>query len=344
MHGKRWLIVGWLLLLALTAACQANRTAPQDMPDTASWWEQTAKPEDESELRQKVRGLVDHIRERRVDYLLGAEDVVRITVWNRVDLSKETRIRPDGTLFMPLVGNVKAEGLTITQLQESLRQQLGRVLRDPQVDVEIKEYGSKVYYVFGQAIKPGVYPVRATTTLLEGVATAGGPADKANLGYSYLIRGGLVVPIDFYALFERGDISQNLLLADGDIIYLPSIEDAKIYVLGEVNAAAAVPMRSHSMRLSEAVALAGGFNETTAFKRGIKVIRGSLANPRVYTVDYQEVMRGEKPDVPFLQNGDIVFVPASGLTKWDRVLGQLLPNLSQIVLDAASIDSLTRNR
>lgn len=229
-------------------------------------------------------------------------------------------------------------------MQATIVKGLSRVIREPQVDVEIIEYASKMFYLLGQVFKPGMFPITATTTVLEAIAIGGGPTEKANIEGSYLIRDGVVVPIDFTSLFERGDMSQNLLLADGDVIYVPSVEDAKVYVLGEVNNAAAVPMRGRRMRLSEAVAAAGGFNETTAYKRGIKIIRGNLGNPRVYTVNYLEILRGEKPDLPFLRNGDIVFVPSSGLTKWDRVLGQLLPNLSRIVVDAAAINSLTRSR
>lgn len=338
------LVVLLSLLVLACGACQSvKKKAALDAAEN-QWWEGAVAPEDEQAIRENAGSMLDTMRKRRPAYLLGADDLLRVTVWNRPDLSKEGRVRTDGHFFVPLVGNIKANGLTVGEFQDELRGRLDRVLRDPQVDVEVVEYGSKVYYVFGQAVRPGIYPVKATTTVLEGVATAGGPSEKANLGGAYLIRAGIVVPIDFYGLFQRGDISQNLLLADGDIIYLPDVADAKIYVLGEVNSASAVPMRGQRMRLSEAITMAGGFNEITAFKRGIKIIRGGLGNPRVYTVNYEDIRRGRVPDVAFLQNGDIVYVPAGGLTKWDRVLGQLLPNLSRIVVDAAAINSLSGNR
>jgi polysaccharide biosynthesis/export protein len=333
-----------LVLVVALAGCQTAKATPDDFEADQAWWDGLQTPEDQQAIRESAKEMVDTVRKRRPTYRLGPDDMVRVSVWNRPDLSKEGRVRPDGNYFLPLVGNLKAAGLTAGEFQALLGKHLGRLLRDPQVDVEIVEYASKVYYVFGQVLRPGVFPVKATTTVLEGVASSGGPTEKSNLGGAYLIRGNVVVPIDFYALFERGDIEQNLLLADGDIIYIPNIADAKIYVLGEVNAASAVPMRGRRMRLSEAIALAGGFNETTAFKRGIKIIRGSLTNPQVYTINYEDVRRGKVPDVDFLQNGDIVYVPAGGLTKWDRVLGQLLPNFSRIVLDAAAIDSLSGNR
>jgi len=342
LTNPRALTLWVLLLVVVLSGCQsAQSTQSPAEPDAGDqWWDADSSPADEQALRERVRGMVDDIRQRRGDYRLGPEDKLRLIVWNRPDLSKDTRIRPDGKLFVMHVGTVDAAGLTVGELQKLLTERLGEVLRNPQVDVEILEYASKVYYVMGQVNKPGMYAVTATTNVLEGVAVSGGPTDKANLGGAYLIRHGNVVPIDFYALFQQGDVSQNVFLADGDIIYLPSMDDAKIYVLGEVNQARAVPLRKARLTLGEAIAEAGGFNETTAYKRAIKIIRGNLANPRVYTVNYDEVLRGMKPDVAFLQSGDIVFVPAAGLTKWDRVLSQLLPNLSRIVVDAASINSL----
>ncbi|MDP8224722.1 MAG: polysaccharide biosynthesis/export family protein [Candidatus Lernaella stagnicola] len=331
------------IVLALVS-CQTAQKKNELVQTELAWWENAQAPEDEQAIRERAKDMLDTIRKRRPVYRIGPEDMLRVAIWNRPDLSKEGRVRNDGIFFLPLIGNIKADGLSVAELQTVLREKFGRLLRDPQVDVEIIEYGSKVYYVFGQVYKPGVYPVKATSSVLEGVAGAGGTTEKANLGAAYLIRAGTVVPIDFYRLFERGDIGQNLLLADGDIIYVPDIADSKVYVLGEVNAATAVPMRGTRMRLSEAVAMAGGFNEITAFKRGIKIIRGGLGNPRVYTVNYEDIRRGKVPDIAFLQNGDIVYVPAGGLTKWDRVMGQLLPNLSRIIVDAAAIDSLTGNR
>lgn len=336
------LVLAVLLLVGCKTA-QDTGAAPELANDEA-WWEDALDPAGEQAIREQAVSLVDRQRQRRQDYRLGPEDQLRITVWSRPDLSKETRIRPDGILFIPLVGNITAAGMTVAELQDYITSHLSRVLRNPQVDIEIIEYASKVYYLLGQVVKPGMYPVTATTNVLEGIAVGGGPTEKANLGGAYLIRDGVVVPINFYSLLEQGDMSQNLMLADGDIIYVPSIENARVYVLGEVNSPAAVPMRSSRMRLSEAIAAAGGFNETTAYKRGVKIIRGGLSEPKVYTVNYDDILRGRRPDIAFLRNGDIVFVPASGLTKWDRVLGQLLPNLSRIVVDAAAVDALTRNR
>lgn len=306
---------------------------PEDLVKKDAEGSDTLKTEAE-----KLRAAAS--RQRRT-YLIGPEDVLRVKVWMREDLSKEGAVRDDGTFFVPLAGNMKAEGLTATQFQTALIQQLAQYLRSPQVDVEIIEYKSKVYYLVGQFREPGMYPVKATTTLMEAVTSAKGFSDRANVGQAYLLHQGNIVPVDFVALFKQGQMQYNVHLDDGDVVYVPNMDLTRVYVLGEVLRPTAVPIRAGRITVAEAIAEAGGFNEVTAYKNGVRIIRGSLAEPEVYTVNFHEAMKGRSAQAILLEPGDIVYVPSSGLAKWDRVLGQILPSLSRIVVDAAAIDSLT---
>jgi len=276
------------------------------------------------------------------EYLVGPGDVLAVSVWMRQDLSRETPVRPDGTLFVPLAGNVPAAGRTPAEIAKDLTERLSRYLRNPQVDVVVTEYGSRSFTVLGELRQPGDYPVLADTDLLGGIAAAGGFNEEANLAEATIVRDGSVLPIDFYGLFRRGRTGQNIYLADGDFIYVPSRETSRVYVLGEVNQPQVVQVTEGSLTVGEAVARAGGFDENTAFKANLKVIRGGLGDPEVYTVDFNRVLRGEQADSFLLRSGDIVFVPASGIAKWDRILSQLLPNLSRIIVDAAAVQSLTK--
>lgn len=101
----------WALLLFLTAAgCAATgggREVDTEPPSDEALWADAVDPAEADALRERAQGMVDGIRRRRAEYTLGPEDQLRITVWNRPDLSKETRIRPDGVLFVPLVGNLR---------------------------------------------------------------------------------------------------------------------------------------------------------------------------------------------------------------------------------------------
>lgn len=296
----------------------------------------------DAELAQNADALVQQAKRHRHTYKIGPDDVLRLVVWQREDLSKEGAVRDDGTFYVALAGNVPVADLSVAEAQDAVRQALAKYLRDPQVDLEVKEYRSQKFFASGQFRNPGAYPVKGTTTLLEAIHDAGGVTENGNLGGAYLVRGGQVVPIDFVGMFTRGQTGQNIPLADGDMVYVPSIQATRVFVLGEVIRPSGVPIRSGRITLAQAIADAGGFNEVTAYKRGIKIIRGGIGSANVIEVNYDDVLKGKRVDLTILEPGDIVYVPASGLAKWDRVLGQILPNLSRIVVDAAAIDAMNR--
>ncbi|MDP8255990.1 MAG: SLBB domain-containing protein [Candidatus Alcyoniella australis] len=275
-------------------------------------------------------------------YTLGLDDLLLITVYGREELLKEGPIDPDGAIFVPLVGRVPAAGLTVVELQIELTALLAHFLRDPQVDVQIIEYRSRKFFVLGEVLQPGVFAGRGETTLIEAVGLAGGLTQDANLSEAFLVREDSVVPVDFRALFRGGETGRNLPVQRGDLIYVPSASTLRVYVLGEVNLPTVVVMRHGRLTLAEAIAEAGGFNENYAYKSGVQVVRGGLAEPTVYTVNFRDVLRGRQLDRFDLEPGDIVFVPATGLTKWERAMQQLLPNLSRIIVDAAAAQSLVQ--
>ncbi len=330
-----------LFALALIAVACAP-TAPDAGLDAEPAYESLPQGQVDPELSAALKEMVEGARRQRHTYKIGADDVLRLNIWMRPDLSKDGVVRDDGTFFVSLAGNVPVADLSLAQAQDAIKLALSKYVRDPQVDIEIKEYRSQLFFANGLFTRPGSYPIRGTTTILEGVSDAGGIAESGNLQGAYLVRKGKVVPIDFVSLFTAGAMSQNIPLADGDLIYVPSIMTARVYVLGEVLRPTGVPVRTGKITLGQAIADAGGFNETTAYKRGVKIIRGGLGSGEVTEVNFQDVIKGKRPDLMLLEPGDIVYVPASGLAKWDRVMSQILPNLSRIVVDAAAIDAMNR--
>lgn len=337
VHKVR-LFLAFLAAAVLVAGPGCARSGPETDIDKAAWFTDAAKPD--PELAAMTGEMVEDARRHRHTYKIGPDDVLRLVVWQREDLSKEGVVRDDGAFFVALAGNVPVAGLSVAEAQDAVRDALAQYLRDPQVDLEIKEYRSQKFFASGQFRTPGSYPIRGTTTVLEAVSDAGGVNDTGNLGGAYLVREGRVVPIDFIALFTRGELAYNIPLADGDMLYVPSIQQSRVYVLGEVLRPSGVPVRTGRITLSQAIADAGGFNEPTADKRGIRVIRGGLGAGKVIEINYDDILKGKRVDLMALEPGDIVYVPASGLAKWDRVLGQILPNLSRIVVDAAAIDAM----
>jgi polysaccharide export outer membrane protein len=275
-------------------------------------------------------------------YRIGPKDVLAIQVYRREDLTKQTPVRDDGTVFLPLAGHVDAAGKTVGELAAEIAARLAAYVREPQVDVIVVEYRARQYALLGEVREPGSYAIQADTRLLDAFGAGHGLTEKANLHDSYLVRGGTILPLDFEALFNRGDAAQNVFLESGDFVYVASRERMRVYVLGEVNQPQIVPMTEGKLTIPEAIAAAGGFNETTAFKSNLKIIRGGIAAPTVLTVNFEDFLHGRAGRAVDLEAGDIVFVPASGVTKWNRLLGQILPNLSQILIDAAAIGTLAR--
>ena len=103
------------------------------------------------------------------DYILGPEDVLEINVWKNADLSKQVQVRPDGRISLPLIGDVPAVGRTTTQLTGELTTRLASYMENPTVSILVKEVNSYAIYVLGEVAKPGKYPLKTKTTLLQAL-------------------------------------------------------------------------------------------------------------------------------------------------------------------------------
>src|SRR5207302_10477183 len=113
------------------------------------------------------------------DYIIGPEDVLEISVWKNQDLSKVVAVRPDGRISLPLIGDAAAVGRTPVQLTEEITAKLKEYKENPQVSIVVKEVNSYSIFVLGEVSKPGRYPLKSKTTLLQGITIAGGFTEKA---------------------------------------------------------------------------------------------------------------------------------------------------------------------
>jgi polysaccharide export outer membrane protein len=214
-----------------------------------------------------------------MDYLIGAQDALVITSYDQNDLSGRFVVQTDGTFTFPLVGAVRAGGLTIRQFEASLRQELidGGFFKNPQITVAVDQYRSRKIYVLGEVQKPGVLPVSGTMRLVEALAMAdsllptagpevviipaGGDSSAGNEARAMRIR---------LADLESGNGAMNVLLNDGDTILIPRAE--QVYVFGHVKSPGAYPVREDEMTVLQALSLAGGVTERGSTGR-IEIIR-----------------------------------------------------------------------
>jgi polysaccharide biosynthesis/export protein len=164
------------------------------------------------------------------DFLLGPEDVLEITVWRNQDLSRQTVVRPDGMVSMPLIGDVLASGMTATQLAAKIADKLKEFKESPAVSVSVKEVNSYNVFILGEVQKPGKYQLKTHTSVLQAIALAGGftlyasknkmqvvTAEVNGDGRPHEVR----IPVRYDQLLSGKGERGNFVLKSGDIVVVP---------------------------------------------------------------------------------------------------------------------------
>jgi polysaccharide biosynthesis/export protein len=159
-------------------------------------------------------------------YVIGIGDALDINVWKEGELSKNVMVRPDGMISLPLVGEIKASGLTPVQLKDQLTTALSKVLSDPQVTVIVVSVNSLSFNIVGNVLKPGYYPLIHPITVLDAIALSGGFKDFAKEKKIYILRtgpNGKQEKLYFnYKQVIRGQrMAQNIMLQPRDTLVVP---------------------------------------------------------------------------------------------------------------------------
>lgn len=205
-------------------------------------------------------------------YVLGPNDTISVQVYGQPDAGVQTRIKADGTIVMPLIGTIKAEGQTQLQLADTIKNSLvsGGFFKDPVVNVEIGGYVSRTVDVAGKVATPGVFPLDRDYTVLEVLLKSGWIREQG-APYVYLRRakGGQEIKLEAEALV-RGAPDKNLMLAPGDTLYVPDAET--FYVYGQIGHPGTFPILK-DMTLRQALAIAGGVTAGGS-ERKVALIRG----------------------------------------------------------------------
>ncbi len=260
-------------------------------------------------------------------YRLQPEDVVRIQVLDEQQIVAVLPIGKDGNLSAPFVGVVRAEGLTTNELESILAKEYQRVLRirEPKVSVTIERYREIRASVTGMVNRPGTFPIRPSDDILTLLALGGNAIlERADLRRAKLQRIGSkeVIPIDLHAMLTFGDLSQNYVLQDGDILSIPEDKFNVVNVLGAVQQPFSFPFRE-GMTLVDAIAQARGeIQYRSAFSK-ILIYRENKGAPGTYTIIRanlsQFFSKGDSTQNIRLAKGDIIFVPESNSPDINRI-------------------------
>lgn len=163
----------------------------------------------------------------RVDstYVIGAQDVIDISVWKEPEVSRTVPVRPDGKISLPLLNDVQAAGFTPMQLQETLTQNLKKFMSEPQVTVIVTQVNSRRVYVLGEVSRPGAMDMLPDMTVLQALSSAGGFSQFAKLSGIYVLRTEnghqTTLPFNYKEVVRGRKQEQNITLKPGDTIVVP---------------------------------------------------------------------------------------------------------------------------
>jgi polysaccharide export outer membrane protein len=164
---------------------------------------------------------------RRTAFAIGPGDRIRVHVWKDEELSTEAFVRPDGSLTVPLVGEIRAAGLSAAELREEVRRRLDRYLKDPVVTIAVTEVNSYVFTVTGEVAHPGSFSSRNWVTVSEAVTLAGGPSRYADPSDVVVIRRDRPntsprrLRVDYEAILQGLAPDQDIYILPGDTVFVP---------------------------------------------------------------------------------------------------------------------------
>ena len=297
----------------------------------------------EATRQSQVRQIAKEFSVEDLQYLIGPGDVLQITVWGHPELtipagsfrdpaSSGQQVGDDGYLYYPYVGMVKAAGMNIAALRDILTDKLSSYIQDPQLDVRVVAYRSKRVYVVGEVNTPGVLPLNdVPLTIADAISLSGGLTENAHKSGVNVSRDGVVHEIDLRALYDFADSSQNLTLKHGDIVNVLDRSQQKVFVMGEVRTPRSVEIINGHLTLAAALGEVGGVIQNSANSGAIYVVRGTDKDkPEIFHLDARYatgMLLAERFD---MQAQDVIFVDTAGISKWNRVITQLLPSISII--------------
>jgi protein involved in polysaccharide export with SLBB domain len=202
------------------------------------------------------------------DYVVGPGDELLIRAWGQVTLNSRFVVDRSGNVYIPQVGAINVAGLPFSQMHDHLKEQMGRIFRNFDLNVNMGHLRSIQVFVVGQARRPGSYTISSLSTLVNALFATGGPTPQGSLRHIQLKRSGsVVVDFDLYDLLQRGDKSNDAQLLPGDVIYIPPV-GPQVAVAGSVNTPAIYELKSTgSSTVGDVLELAAGLTNVASSEK-----------------------------------------------------------------------------
>jgi len=273
----------------------------------------------------------------RVEYRISAGDILSIILVGYPDITSAGAsgypVDQQGFVQFPLVGRIKATGMSVPQFTANLQRQLQRYLKFSDPQVKILDYRGNKFFIDGEVTKPGEFAISdAPVSLYSAISMAGGATATGDSNNIVLNRRGKNYNFGLQSLRQMGLSANQIYLQDGDSIHVNSQDRNKVYVLGEFGKVEPVPIREQGISLAQVLGESNGLNSNTANASKIYVVRDNL-NTRttdIYYVDMQTITSFALASRFEMRANDIIYVDPTGLTRWNRVLSSILPSTSAV--------------
>jgi len=307
MKSKKWVI---LLTFGTLISCGFQIGLGEE-----NVWAQS-----QTGMKMESKGIAGNAaKSPQLDFVLGPEDIVKITVWGAKELTSAMPIRPDGFISFPLIGDIKAQGLTPGQLKNEIARQLKDYIKEPNVVVIVQEINSINISIAGEVNEPGVFKTNRAITLLHLFAMAQGFTKDADLHRSYVLRDGKKMDVKISKLVEEDDFSQNIWLKGNDLVYIHANFQSQINITGEVREPQIIPFQE-GMTFLDAVMSAKGLTEI-ALPEGAIIYRqtqndaGEKLTTKIPVALNKVISEGDLSKDIALMPGDIIHVPKNFQTR-----------------------------
>jgi len=308
-------------IIALIASCLALLNACALMKEQKKFDARVASTSTNASFTQTKRQdpiQPEWLKPPSKPYALGPGDKLEIEILGETGTRTDTFVTPDSKIYFDLLPGIDVKGKTTTLLREEMQKMLVKYYKQPQVSLTLREVSSQRVWVLGRVNAPGIYPLNRPLRVLDAVTQAGGlftsrftgtTEELADLSHSFLMRGGKMLPVNFQKLIREGDLANNIYLEPDDFIYLPSSLTNEVYVLGAVTEPRPVGFMNE-MNLITALGRGLGIRPDADLSH-VTIVRGSLTEPKIATVDAKQIIQGKATNVR-LEPGDIVFIPGAG--------------------------------
>jgi len=351
----RWCFHTLFLLSAATFFVQAQPTQPPEQPAPAQEQNPQQRPPENTAPAGQPPTIPRELPQDaiRPNYVLGPNDQVLVRAPEVEEINERPfRIDAEGNINLPLLGRIRAGGMTVQELETDLVRRLREYVREPQVIVTVVQFRSEPVFFVGAFRNPGIYPLQGRRTLVEMLTALGGLQANASRHIKVTRRaeyGGIPLPnaivdpekktstveISMGSLRENVNPAEDILLQPYDVI---SVEGAEsIYMNGQVGRVGSLELGERdSISILQALTLSGGFARD-ANRSKVRVLRPIENTNRRAEIDINvnTVLEGKANDFPLLPN-DMLYVPRSYSRVVWTTLGQLaIQNLPLIIVSLA---------